>query len=36
MPLYFFDRTENGEFSRGEDSMEFSSIRVARHELYVL
>ena len=32
MPLYFFDRTENGEFFRGEDSMEFSSIRVARHD----
>jgi len=30
MPLYFFDRIENGEVSRGEHGMEFATLEDAR------
>jgi len=30
MPLYFFDRIENGELSRGEHGMEFAMLEDAR------
>ena len=32
MPLYFFDRSENGEVSRGEHGMEFATLEDARRE----
>jgi hypothetical protein len=32
MPVYFFDRIENGEVSRGEHGMEFPTLEDARRE----
>src|SRR3954465_15913481 len=32
MPLYFFDRIENGEVFRGEHGTEFASLQDARRE----
>jgi hypothetical protein len=32
MPLYFFDRIENGEVSRGEHGMEFATLEDARRD----
>src|SRR4051794_31222895 len=32
MPLYFFDRIENGELSRGEHGMEFAMLEDARRD----
>jgi len=32
MPVYFFDRIENGEVSRGEHGMEFATLQDARRD----
>jgi hypothetical protein len=32
MPAYFFDRIEDGEFSRGDYRMQFASVDEARRE----
>ena len=32
MPLYFFDRSEDGEFSRGDYAIECASVDEARRE----